>query len=126
MTEYTRYIADDGTEFDDYEECVDYEKKLEMDELKEEVIALDKDGKPVDDFRDVDEIFYLCISSNDAAHQLDDLWDTGWPWSSDSTRCVAFPKAGRFLYDIDADRWIDIDDIKEKIKEAEYYIEGAQ
>ena len=95
---------------------------MEMEELAEEVIVLDRDGKPVDDFRDTDEIFFLCIGSEDAAYRLDDLWDEGWPWSGYDTRCVSSPQAGRFFYDTDIDRWINIDDMKEKIDQAEYYL----
>lgn len=126
MTEYTKYIADDGTEFDDCGECEVYERKLKLDGMRGKLIALDINGKPVDDLRDIDRIFYLYIDSDRTAYQLDDLYDEGWPWSSGSINCAGRPRAGQFFYDTDMDHWIDIDSTKEKIKEAECYLEDAQ
>ena len=124
MIEYTKYIADDGTEFDDYEECQEYERKMELDELAEEVMALNRYGKPVDNLRDTDSIFFLRIDSDEAAERLDNLCNGGWPWSYGGIRCIEYPRAGQFFYDTDIDRWIDIDAMKEIIKQAELYFEA--
>lgn len=124
MTEYTKYVADDGVEFDDYYECQEYEQKMHFEEIAKDIVALDLCGEPVKDITKTDDIFFLFISSNEAANALNELESDGWPWSGKDIRCVSCPQAGRFLYDTDIERWVNIDTTKELIKEAEYYFEA--
>lgn len=41
MTEITYYIADDGTRFEDEQDCIMYEEQLAYDEIKHDLIMFD-------------------------------------------------------------------------------------
>ena len=56
-----RYVADDGTEFDTEQDCLDYER--EQMKIKENFVLYDKDFNKID-INDTDNYEYLYIISD--------------------------------------------------------------
>lgn len=80
------YIADDGKEFDDYDDCMDHERELE----KSKIAMYDRDRNRITDFdaciyvnlitgSDVDTFIWLCASEACTAHGINKpgiyMWD---------------------------------------------------
>ena len=62
MIEITKYVADDGTEFEDEFECMDYESKLSLTYHKNDFILFDDDKCPLslEDIKSED-VYYIVI-----------------------------------------------------------------
>lgn len=85
-----RYVADDGTEFDTEQDCLDYEQKQMK--IKDNFILYDKDFNKINDINDTDNYEYIYIISDvqGVAEYLhywvgfsDGLNDTGLFWLND-------------------------------------------
>ena len=116
MTEKTVYIAFDGEEFEDYNECERYESKELQNKYEESLFVYNKDGKKIS----LDEDYYLCQDSyyitcktKEALDYLNKIFD-GYVNTIDYDG--KFPAS--FYYDFTADRWKEIaTHIKELQKE---------
>ena len=112
MIEKTIYIAFDGKEFDDENECERYESKELQDKYGESLFVYDKDGKKIS----LDEDYHLCqysqyitCKTKEAFDYLNEIFDN----------CVntidydgKFPAS--FYYNFETNEW---EDIEHHIKE---------
>lgn len=112
MTTKTIYIAEDGQEFENEDLCYEHERKVELEECRDQVFIYDSDGQMLDIFeRDVfcDAEVVIC-KTDYAAHIMQKYFaDRYTPWNDNPTQ------AGQWLYYADADKWIDIEAFLEKV-----------
>lgn len=126
MKEITKYIAEDGKEFDDEYECREYEIGLSFDLYKNVLKLYDKNNNEITldtlrDCYDFDAICYIVIKEEKA---YDWLYDTMYGYYG-----LTIPKHDdvekenyncAFYYDFDYDKWISC---KKKIEEHKKEIE---
>ena len=102
MTEYTTYVAFDGEEFDDEDDCLAYERKLQATNFKGEIFFYDINRKPVPlDIGDLDDVYFVNIETERACQWfVDRCHDCGstHPWSYNPYRKEEFPLTGFFYY----------------------------
>ena len=106
MRELHLYVANDGTEFEDEEECLTYETAQTAKTLKGKVALLDTDFKviPLDILEEWDRAYFIFVKDVSALHELRDIWD----WDLTGLYPPDFlngDTAGLFAYDDDADAW---------------------
>lgn len=111
MKEITKFIADDGTEFDNEYECVEYENKQLLKNYQNQILVLNDDRKQITDFYNYDgnDFYYLYFKGEGAylafkqkfedAHmsmpwnnnaysyvvELEDAINVLWYWGEDDT-----------------------------------------
>lgn len=107
MTEKIIFIADDGAEFEDEDECLNYEKTLGFDHIKDEIAFLDEHFKKltIDEEDLSDKAFYVKIDSEKAYNWFNNLlWTEGYETLD---KCVSHrPKlTGLYFYDSYRDVW---------------------
>lgn len=110
------YIADDGTKFDNEDECLAHERKLRMRKAnfaenirlfskdKEEFIFIDGD--------DYERAFFMEILTDEAAAMLEE-------WVREEYNSYMFnnktiPTAGRFYFDETNDEWVNVEELRQK------------
>ena len=110
------YIADDGTKFDDEDECLAHERKIRMRKAnfaenirlfsrdKEEFIFIDSD--------DYERAFFMEILTDEAAAMLEE-------WVREEYNSYMFnnktiPTAGRFYFDETNDEWVNVEELRQK------------
>ena len=106
MRELHLYVANDGTEFEDEEECLAYETEQSAKKLKGKVVLLNADFKviPLGALADWDRVYFIFVKDVSALHELRDVWD----WDLTGLYPPDFlngDTAGLFAYDDDADAW---------------------
>ena len=105
MTELHLYIADDGTEFEDEEECLRHEAGCQAQELKG-VVLLDDNFKtiPLSDLSQWENAYFIYVKDIQALRDLSDVWD--WDLVGISPpRFLFADRAGLFACDENQDRW---------------------
>lgn len=77
MTEVVRYVADDGTEFEDEYDCRVHEATQELKAIDGEFFFLDEGKNPIKatDFGNWDEVQYIFLANNVVGKKLAELWD---------------------------------------------------
>ena len=106
MRELHLYIADDGTEFEDEQDCLAYETEQSAKTLKGKVALLDADFKviPLDILEEWDKAFFIFTKDVSALHELRAVWD--WDLTGLCPPDFLFEDtAGLFAYDEDHDSW---------------------
>ena len=106
MTELHLYIAEDGTEFEDEQECLAYETAQSAKTLKGKVALLDADFKviPLDILEKWDRAYFIFVKDVSALHELRAVWD--WDLTGLYPPDLLFEDtAGLFAYDEDCDSW---------------------
>ena len=106
MRELQLYIAGDGTEFEDEEECLRYEAGCRAKELKGRVVLLDVDycPLPLSDLSQWEDARFIYAKDIQALRDLSDLWD--WDLVGISPPHFLFAdKSGLFAYDETIDEW---------------------
>ena len=102
MTEYITYIAFDGEVFDDEDECVAYERKLNADAYKDEIFFYGINRQPIPlDVGDLDDVYFVNIKTENACQWfVDRCQDCGTmhPWNYDPCCKERFPLTGFFYY----------------------------
>ena len=106
MRELHLYVAEDGTEFEDEQECLAYETEQSAKKLKGKVVLLDEHFKPIPlgSLADWDKTFFIFTKDVSALHELRAVWD----WDLTGLYPPDFlngDTAGLFVYDYDADVW---------------------
>ena len=106
MTELHLYTADDGTEFEDKEDCLAYETGQTAKTLKGKVVLLNADFKviPLDILEKWNRAYFIFVKDMSALHELRDVWD----WDLTGLYPPNFlngDTAGLFAYDGDDDEW---------------------
>ena len=116
MKEKTVYIAFDGEEFEDYNECERYESKELQNKYGESLFVYNEDGKKIsldEDCRLCQDSHYITCKTKEALDYLNEIFD-GYVNTIDYDG--KFPAS--FYYDFTADRWKEIaTHIKELQKE---------
>lgn len=106
MREVHLYIADDGTEFEDEQECMVYETVQSAKTLKGKVVLLDKQFKPIslDNLAEWENAWFIYVKDIQALRDLSDVWD----WDLTGIRPPRFLFAdtpGLFSYDEIIGEW---------------------
>ena len=105
MTELHLYIADDGTEFEDEEECRLYEAGCRAQLLKG-VVLLDENFRPIplSDLTQWENAWFIYAKDIQALRDLSDVWD--WDLTGISPPRFLFADTpGLFAYDGTIDEW---------------------
>lgn len=107
MIEKILYIADDGAEFEDEDECLTYEKTLGFDHIKDEIAFWNKYFKKltIDEEDLSDKAFYVKIDSEKAYNWFNNLlWTEGYETMD---KCVSHRSklTGLYFYDSYRDVW---------------------
>ena len=105
MTELHLYIAEDGTKFEDEEECLRYEAGCQAQELKG-VVLLDDVFKPIplSDLSQWENAYFIYAKDIQALRDLSDVWD--WDLTGmASPRFLFADTPGLFAYDGIIDEW---------------------
>ena len=106
MTELHLYVADDGTEFEDEEDCLRHETGCKAQELKGQVALLDENFRllPLSDLSQWENAWFIYTKDIQALRDLSDVWD----WDLTGMRAPRFLFAdtpGLFAYDEIIDEW---------------------
>ena len=110
------YFADDGSEFDNEEECEQYEYNLRMKDKFPTTRFFNRVGKVVPFLASCEfceNLFYVDVSNMDEALLLHQWFqDCGFDsiWPRDFHRGVTIT-LGRFFYDTEEDRWRNIEEL---------------
>lgn len=106
MRELHLYIAEDGTEFEDEQECYAYETEQSAKKLKGKVVLLDEEFRPIPlgSLADWDKTFFIFAKDVSALYELRAVWD--WDLTGLCIPdCLMEDTAGLFAYDKDYDTW---------------------
>ena len=106
MRELHLYIAEDGTEFEDEQECLAYEAGYRAKELKGRIVLLDNLFSPIplSDLSQWEGAWFIYVKDVQALRDLAGVWD--WDLTGMCPPSFLFEdKAGLFAYDEDQDNW---------------------
>ena len=106
MTELHLYVADDGTEFKDEEECLRHEAECRAQELKGQVALLDGNFRllPLSDLSQWENARFIYAKDIQALRALSDIWE--WNLTGLCPPNFLFEDtAGLSAYDEDYDTW---------------------
>lgn len=106
MREVHLYIAEDGSEFEDEQECLAYEAGQNARMLKGQVVLLAENFQPIplSDLSEWDAAWYIFVKDLSALHALRNVWD----WDLTGLYPPDFlngDTAGLFVYDENYDEW---------------------
>ena len=103
MIEVHKYIADDGTEFDNEYDCLEYERDQSTQEFKSRIVALDDLGNRRA-ITDISSHLYLYIADEEAYDFYNRLCDAEYIKLDTET------KHGFFYFDCPMDEWVNLVD----------------
>ena len=107
MTEKTVYIAFDGEEFEDYNECERYESKELQDKYGKDLLVYNEDGELIpfnNDYRLSKDSAYVVCKSEEALNYLNKTFNDNRVNKIDYNG--KFPVS--FYYDFMTDKWKEI------------------
>lgn len=132
MREITKYVANDGKEFDDEYECREYEIKVESKLYENTLYLYDRNGNrysttEMNDFYDFDYITIIVIKSKGAYDWLSDAMYDYYGLDIMSREEVEKENYNcAFFYDDDIDEWVSckerIDEYKKEIEKLSKYV----
>jgi len=99
----TVYIADDGTEFDDEDDCFAYEQERNLDNGKH--TFFDNGLKRIKEFKDCEDVYYVYIENEKDVEETRDFLSNYVGVYSDN-----ISHEGLWMYDTLVDNFVDIDD----------------
>lgn len=106
MTELHLYVADDGTEFEDEQECLRHEAGCRAFELKGQVVLLD--GRfcpiPLSDLSEWKYAWFIYAKDAQSLQDLSNIWDVNLIGTIPPSFLVE-NKTGLFAYDENLDDW---------------------
>lgn len=121
MREITKYIANDGTEFDNEDDCRYYEVTENMKTIKG-VKFFFENGKEITDYSSLEDLldssYFIKITDENDFDKFEeiisdefggDYWADGWSSLRGET--------GLFYYDEDSIRWMSWDEQYDKLRE---------
>lgn len=117
MIERVSYIADDGTAFEDEDECIDYECTLMLKKYEHDIHMWDNEFQPIPitDPKALDKIYYLTCDTAEAVEVMND-WFEYMCYSSPFEGGNSFAEmAGCHYYWQDNDEWYEANDLIEKV-----------
>lgn len=131
MKEITKYIAEDGKEFDDEYKCKEYEIELGYNSCKDALKLYDKDNNKIElmleDSYNFDYVCFIVIKSKEAYNWLCDSMlgyygltiPKHYDVEEENYNCA-------FYYDFDCDEWISckkkIEEYKKEIEKLSKYV----
>ena len=117
MTEITKWVADDGEEFEDYDECREYEIGLELKAHKDAIHLWDYRKNPISlhDEGDYEKAYYLLIETEPALNALENI--ASEYWSVQTPGNDGFSKPGLFVWDEDDDCWMCVEQEIARLRE---------
>lgn len=118
MIERVSYIADDGTTFEDEDECIDYERGLMLKKYEHDIHMWDSEFQPISitDSRALDKVYYLTCDTAEAVEVMHN-WFEYMGYSSPFEGDKGFAEmAGRHYYWQDDDEWHEADYFIEKVR----------
>lgn len=125
-----QYIADDGTIFDDYDECEKYERKKNKWNNITESKFWDEDGNPmaIDEwFDEVERCDYMEVASDEEAeliHEFMAVYQGLYhPWT-DNRRNTIRPTAGRYYFSQNDENWHNLQTELDYINQIKKVFEG--
>ncbi len=104
MIEIHKYIADDGTEFDNEYDCVIYERNLAAKAFNNKIVALSASGKRMNLISDLEYHAYLYIANEEAYEFYNELCE-----DHNCNYLDTYTHYGFFYYDTSQEEWINID-----------------
>ena len=110
MTEKIIYVAIDGAEFDNEQECVEYENSLRMNSLSKTTLFLNEQFEIMNiQTLDPEQVFYIYIDNDDDKKAIDEYFTNHWcssPFSEDYCQNVDLSKYSEWFYfDTNVDEW---------------------
>ncbi len=124
MTEITKYLADDGTEFEDKDECLDYERKQKLGDLKGlKFYDSDFNELTIDQAENCEQLisdaYYIkCTDGNDLDNFKEVLDEEYCGWSGfDCAGWRNVDREGLFFFDKDSDCWMSWDEWYDKLRD---------
>lgn len=117
MIERVSYIADDGTAFEDEDECLEYERALMLKKYEHDIHMWDNEFQPIPitDSKALDKVYYLTCDTAEAVEVMND-WFEHMDYSSPFEGGNSFAEmAGCHYYWQDNDEWCEADDLIEKV-----------
>lgn len=107
-----KYFADDGTEFDDYDECNDYEHRQEFAAHITESKFWDEDGQYMTTqewLKDPEDCDFMEVSDSEEAYHIQQFLQYVGICSPWRNWRVDNPTAGRYYYSREKDDWRNFD-----------------
>lgn len=117
MIERVSYIADDGTTFEDEDECLEYERTLMLKKYEHDIHMWDNEFQPIPitDPKALDKIYYLTCDTAEAVEVMNN-WFEYMGYSSPFEGGNSFAEmAGCHYYWQDNDKWYEADNLIEKV-----------
>ena len=119
------YRADDGTEFNNKDDCMEYEERQRLRGIKLTSRFWDKSGHPllIEDLAGtVKYAYYAELATDEEAVFIDG-------YAYEKVGCCIFEdtcyaKAGRYYYDSDRNAWINIEELNKPYREMLKIFEG--
>ena len=110
MTEKITYVAIDGREFEDEQECIDYEKSLKLNNLCRSTTFLDEEFQIMDiKTLDPQQVYYIYVNNDDDKKFINDFFTENWSSSPFSTGYGQYTNlseySGWFYFDTNQDEW---------------------
>ena len=110
MIEKIIYVAIDGGEFDNEQECIDYENSLRMNGLCKSTLFLDEHFNIMSANNIIpEEVFYIYVNNDDDKKFINDFFTNNWcssPFSTDYCQNVNLSQhSGWFYFDTNGDEW---------------------
>ena len=118
MYEIIKYYAEDGTEFEDEDECYEYEQDLACRSYDDKILILDKDFDKIENYIvNFGEACLIYIRTDEAGKWLkNELDNYGWCLGSSLPECK-----GIWYWEERRDAWVSLEDIKEFVSDIEKY-----
>ena len=111
MTEKITYVAIDGREFEDEQECVDYEKSLKLNNLCRSATFLNVEFQIMDIKKTLDpqQVFYIYVNNDDDKEYINEYFNNeccSSPFSTDYGQYVDLSDySGWFYFNTEKDEW---------------------
>ena len=118
MIERVSYIADDGTAFEDEDECLEYERTLMLKKYERDIHMWDSEFQPIliTDSQALDKVYYLTCDTAEAVEVMNNWFEyMGYPSPFEGDKGFA-EMAGRHYYWQDDDEWHEADYFIEKVR----------
>lgn len=110
MTEKIIYVAIDGVEFENEQECVNYENSLRANSLNKTTLFLDEHFEIMNiQTLNPEQVFYIYVDNDDDKKAIDEYFSNHWcssPFSNYACQSTSlFDYSGWFYYDTEEDEW---------------------
>ena len=110
MREKIIYVAIDGVEFDNEQECMKYEGSLRANSLSKTTLFLNEQFEIMNiQTLNPEQVFYIFVDNDDDKKAIDEYFTNHWcssPFSEDYHQSVDLSKhSGWFYFDTKEDEW---------------------